>query len=154
MEAGLSDERWMREALALAFQAAAQGEVPIGAVIVYENRIIGRGYNVTRRLQDATAHAEIMALRESADWLGNWYFQGCALYVTVEPCVMCAGAIILGRIGRLVYGTAEPKFGACGSLYNLVEDSRFNHRVEVTRGVLEKECAEIITNFFNKLRGK
>jgi len=152
MEAGLSDERWMREALVLASQAAAQGEVPIGAVVVYENRIIGRGYNVTRRLQDATAHAEIMALREAADWLGNWYFQDCTLYVTVEPCVMCAGAVILGRLGRLVYGTTEPKFGACGSLYNLVEDSRFNHRVAVNRGVLEKECAEMMREFFRSLR--
>jgi tRNA(adenine34) deaminase len=152
MDPAERDEYFMRQALACAETAGCQGEVPVGAVLVREDRIIGTGYNLTRRLQDATAHAEMMALREAARSLGHWYFDTCTLYVTVEPCVMCSGAILLGRLGRLVYGTAEPKFGCCGSLYDLVEDPRFNHRLTVTRGVLAEECSAVMKKFFRDLR--
>lgn len=148
------DEIFMRQALARAKQAFRHDEVPVGAVVVFDNRVIGRGHNLTRRLQDASAHAEFLAMREAAGWLGHWYFDKCTLYVTVEPCVMCAGALILGRMGRLVYGTAEPKFGACGSVCNLVENRRFNHHLAVTRGVLADECAALMQRFFTRLRDK
>ena len=147
-----SDESFMRLALEQACCAASHDEVPIGAVIVYDNRVIGWGYNLTRRLQDATAHAETVALRQAAQRLGHWYFNECTLYVTVEPCVMCAGMMILGHLARLVYGAREPKFGCCGSLYDLVRDPRFNHRVEVTSGVLAVESEQLLKAFFRKLR--
>ena len=146
------DERFMREALRLAELAGRHGEVPVGAVVVCGGEIIGRGYNLTRRLQDATAHAEAVALHRAAGVAGHWYFQDCTLYVTVEPCVMCAGTIILGRVGRLVYGTAEPKFGACGSVLNLPDDPRFNHRLPVSPGVLAAESAELLKKFFRRIR--
>jgi len=146
------DELFMREALALAEMASRHGEVPVGAVVVSRGEIIGRGYNLTRRLQDATAHAESLALRRAAETIGHWYFQDCTLYVTVEPCVMCAGTLILGRVGRLVYGAAEPKFGACGSLCNLVADTRFNHRLTVSAGLLAEESAALLQKFFRRLR--
>ncbi len=148
------DEIYMRQALAQAEQACRHDEVPVGAVVVLDNRVIGRSHNLTRRLQDVSAHAEFLAMRQAAGWLGHWYFDKCTLYVTVEPCVMCAGALILGRMGRLVYGTAEPKFGACGSVCNLVENRRFNHSLPVTRGVLEEECAALMQKFFSRLRDK
>jgi len=144
----------MRQALDQAQQAYNHDEVPVGAVVVFDNRVIGGGHNLTRRLQDVSAHAEFLAMREAAGWLGHWYFDKCTLYVTVEPCVMCAGALILSRMGRLVYGTAEPKFGACGSVCNLVEDQGFNHRLSVTRGVLEQECVALMQRFFTRLRDK
>ncbi|HUU27605.1 MAG TPA: tRNA adenosine(34) deaminase TadA [archaeon] len=152
METHPDDKHYMLAALTQAEQASRHDEVPVGAVVVYRDRVIGSGHNLTRRLQDATAHAEILALREAAVWLGHWHFEHCTLYVTVEPCVMCAGAMILHRVGRLVYGAPEPKFGACGSLYNLVDDPRLNHRLAVTRGVLETECAELMQKFFRGLR--
>jgi len=148
------DEIFMRQALAQAQQAFRHDEVPVGAVVVFDNRVIGRGHNLTRRLQDVSAHAEFLAMRQAAGWLGHWYFEKCTLYVTVEPCVMCAGALVLGRMARLVYGTEEPKFGACGSICNLVEEQRFNHRVSVTRGVLAEECAALMKKFFGGLRDK
>lgn len=149
-----NDEYFMRLALEQAHLAAVHDEVPIGAVIVRDSRIIGRGYNLTRRLQDATAHAETLALRQAAQSLGHWYFNDCTLYVTVEPCVMCAGMLILGHLARLVYGAREPKFGCCGSLYDLVRDPRFNHRVEVTSGVLAGESEQRLKSFFHKLRAE
>jgi len=148
------DEIFMRQALAQAKQAFRHDEVPVGAVVVFDNRVIGTGHNLTRRLQDVSAHAEFLAMRQAAGWLGHWYFDKCTLYVTAEPCVMCAGALILARMGRLVYGAAEPKFGACGSVCNLVENQRFNHRLAVTRGVLAEECAALMQRFFTRLRDR
>ena len=148
------DEKFMRLALEQADFAAARDEVPVGAVIVLDDQVIGRGYNLTRRLQDATAHAEMVAMREAAQKLGHWYFERCALYVTVEPCIMCAGALVLSKMERLVYGADEPKFGGCGSILDIVREKRLNHRVEVTSGVLENECSGLMKNFFKNLRAK
>ena len=135
--------------------AAASDEVPVGAVVVdtASGDILGSGYNITRRKGDSSLHAEIVALRRAAASLGTgWYFSDCTLYVTLEPCVMCAGALVLGRLGRLVYGAAEPKFGGCGSVLNIVGEPRLNHRLEITAGVLEAECSQVMKDFFRKLR--
>lgn len=146
------DETYMARAIALAERAAKSGEVPVGALVVYDGRIIGAAHNLTRRIQDSTAHAEFLALRRAADWLGHWYFDECTLYSTLEPCVMCAGALVLGKLGRLVYGAGEPKFGGCGSVFNLVEEPGLNHRLNVTRGVLAAECASLLQRFFKGIR--
>jgi len=148
------DECRMRLALDQARLAAVQDEVPVGAVMVLDGRVIGSGYNLTRRLQDATAHAEMLALRRAAEYLGHWYFERCTLYVTVEPCIMCASALVLARVERLVFGAAEPKFGGCGSIFDIVREKRLNHRLEVTGGVLEIECSELMREFFRGLRSK
>jgi tRNA(adenine34) deaminase len=144
----------MREALDLARSAAGAGEVPIGAVVVHDptGRVVGRGSN--RRLldHDPTAHAEILAMREAGRSLGHWRLLDCTLYVTLEPCPMCAGAIVNARLPRLVYGCDDPKAGAVRTLYKLCEDPRLNHRVEVTAGVLAEECAEVLRQFFRAQR--
>lgn len=145
-------EVWMREALRLAAVAADELEIPIGAVAVRENRIIGRGYNRTEALQDPTAHAEMLAVTAAADALGSRRLDGVTLYVTLEPCAMCAGALVLARIDRLVFGAWDPKAGACGTLYNIPQDSRLNHRLEVIGGILQAECADVLSNFFRSLR--
>lgn len=142
----------MQAALEEARRAEADGEVPVGAVVVHEGRIIARGRNRTETLPDATAHAEILALRQAAAELGSWRLPGCSLYVTLEPCAMCAGALVLSRIDRLVYGADDPKAGMCGSLDNVVQDPRLNHRVEVERGVLAEECGELLRAFFRRRR--
>jgi tRNA(adenine34) deaminase len=146
------DERWMQQALALAQQAAEQEEIPVGAVAVVDGRIIGRGYNRTEALQDPTAHAEMLAITAAADALGSRRLEGVTLYVTLEPCCMCAGALILARIERLVFGAVDPKAGACGTLYNIPQDSRLNHRFNVIGGILEEQCSTILSDFFRKLR--
>ena len=147
------DQYYMKLALKQANKALEIEEVPIGAVVVYGEKVVGRGYNRKEKGNDPTAHAEIIALRDAASNLVSWRLDQCQLYVTVEPCPMCAGAIVQARIKRLVYGTPDPKAGATGSLYNLVEDKRFNHQVtELRGGVLEEECRELIKDFFNKLR--
>lgn len=148
------DERYMRLALDQARLAAVLGEVPAGAVMVRDSEVIGTGYNLTRRLQDATAHAEMLAMRRAAERLGHWYFERCTLYVTLEPCIMCAGALVLARLERLVFGATEPKFGGCGSIFNIVRERRLNHKVEVTGGVLEDECAGLMREFFRDIRNK
>jgi len=148
------DERYMRLALDQARLAAVLGEVPAGAVMVRDSEVIGTGYNLTRRLQDATAHAEMLAMRRAAERLGYWYFERCTLYVTLEPCIMCAGALVLARLERLVFGATEPKFGGCGSIFNIVRERRLNHKVEVTGGVLEDECAGLMREFFRDIRNK
>ncbi|HOB72907.1 MAG TPA: tRNA adenosine(34) deaminase TadA [Phycisphaerae bacterium] len=148
------DERYMRQAIREAESACEAGDVPVGAVIVHEGRIIGRGYNQRELMQDPTAHAEMIALTAAASALNSWRLSGCTLYVTLEPCSMCAGALVLARIDRLVYGATDPKAGACGSVYNLVEDKRLNHRVQVERGVLEQECAALLRAFFAQQRAK
>ncbi|MFP5284438.1 MAG: tRNA adenosine(34) deaminase TadA [Thermoanaerobaculia bacterium] len=146
------DRLWMTEALVEAGRAAALGEVPIGAVVVREGEAIGRGYNRREIDGDPLAHAEILAIRQAAGAMGGWRLTGCTMYVTLEPCPMCAGALVASRIERLVYGAADPKAGYCGSLGNIVQDPRLNHRLEVTAGVLESESAELLRGFFASLR--
>ena len=146
------DEHWMREALALARRAAEEGEIPIGAVAVMESQVLGRGYNRTEALQDPTAHAEMLAVTAAADAFGSRRLEGVTLYVTLEPCCMCAGALVLARIERLVFGAYDPKAGACGTLYNIPQDARLNHRMEVVGGILHEECGAILTEFFSSLR--
>jgi tRNA(adenine34) deaminase len=147
-----SDEAWMREALALAGAAGALGEVPIGAVVVREGEVVGRGFNRRETDRDPLAHAEVLAIREAAAAVGGWRLTGCTLYVTLEPCPMCAGALVNARVERLVYGAADPKAGYCGTLGNLVQDQRLNHRLAVTPGVLDAECAALLRGFFAGLR--
>jgi len=146
------DEQYLKKALELARVAADRGEVPVGAVLVYNDRVIAEAYNRREELADATAHAEMLAIREACTLLGGWRLSGCTLYVTLEPCPMCAGAMVQARIDRLVYGTADPKGGAAGTLYDLVRDSRLNHRLEVTSGILEAECAAVLQDFFRQRR--
>ncbi|MFD1428597.1 tRNA(adenine34) deaminase [Kroppenstedtia sanguinis] len=148
----MSYDQWMMEAIREAEQAEAKGEVPIGAILVREGEIIGRGHNLRESHQDPTAHAEIIAIREAADRLGGWRLAGCELVVTLEPCPMCAGAILLSRLDTLVYGAYDPKGGCAGTLMNLPQDDRFNHQVEVVGGILEQECAELLKTFFRNLR--
>ena len=142
----------MREALKEAAKAAAAGEVPIGAVVVKDGRIIGRGHNVTRTKADPTGHAEMEAIREAAAALGGWRLTGCDMYVTVEPCAMCAGAIVWARIENLYVGAMDPKAGACGSVFNIVQEAKLNHFVNIYAGVLEEECSRTIREFFRDLR--
>jgi tRNA(adenine34) deaminase len=148
------DEQYMRVALDQAKIAEENGDVPIGAVIVHNGQIIAKAYNQREQLQDPTAHAEIIALTQAAAALENWHLDGCTMYVTLEPCCMCAGALVLARIDRLVYGCDDPKTGAVKSLYNIVQDSRLNHRVEVTSGVLAEECSALLQEFFLHRRVK
>ena len=148
----MDDVKWMRQALAEARQAASLGEVPVGAVVVCADEIVGRGHNRREVDGDPLAHAEILAIRQAAEEVGNWRLTGCCLYVTLEPCPMCAGALVNSRVERLVFGTRDPKAGYCGSLGNLVADPRLNHRMEVTEGVLAAECSREIREFFSRLR--
>jgi tRNA(adenine34) deaminase len=146
--------RWMTDAIEMANRARAMDEVPIGCVIVHEptGRIIGRGHNRRQIDRDATAHAEILAIREAGQTLGDWRLVDCSLVVTLEPCPMCAGAIVNARIGRLIYGCADAKAGAVRTLYQLCEDARLNHRVEVIEGVLADQCAQLLKDFFKEQR--
>ncbi|PTQ53418.1 MAG: tRNA-specific adenosine-34 deaminase [Brockia lithotrophica] len=146
------DACYMREALAEARKALHWGDVPVGAVLVYEGQIVGRGANTRERDQDPLGHAEIHAIREAAKALGTWRLAGTTLYVTLEPCPMCAGAAVQSRISRLVFGAYDPKAGCAGSVYNLVEEPRFNHRLEVRGGVLADEAGELLRSFFRRLR--
>jgi tRNA(adenine34) deaminase len=151
-EASTVDNFFMGFALAEARQARDAEEVPIGAVVVIDNRIVGRGHNSPVRLNDPTAHAEVLALREAAQTINNYRLIGATLYVTIEPCAMCAGAIINARIKRLVYGAADPKAGAVSSVFQICTHSSLNHQVEVTAGVLESECRELMQAFFQQKR--
>jgi tRNA(adenine34) deaminase len=153
MSAG-QDAPLMRAALALAEEAWRQGEVPVGAVVVADGTIVGRGFNAPIERRDPTAHAEIAALRDAARALGNYRLPGCDLYVTLEPCPMCAGAIMQARIRRLVYGAADPKTGACGSVVDLFAESRLNHRTAVAGGVLADECGALLKRFFAERRDR
>jgi len=147
-----SDERFMEAALAEARAAASEGEVPVGAIVVWDGRIIGRGRNRVETAQDPTAHAEILALGAAAQTVQTWRLDEATIYVTLEPCHMCAGAIVLARIARLVYGARDPKAGACGSLAMVPQDLRLNHRVEVFPGVLAGECGGVLERFFQERR--
>lgn len=142
------DETFMRMALALAEGAALEGEVPVGAVVVRDGEVIGRGANRPIAEDDPTAHAEIIALRDAGRGVGNYRLSGCTLYVTIEPCVMCAGAIMHARVARVVFGARDPKTGACGSVVDLFADRRINHHAEVTEGVLAEESGDLISSFF------
>jgi tRNA(adenine34) deaminase len=146
------DERFMRLALDEARVAADVGDVPVGAVVVRGDEVLARAGNARERDRDPTAHAEIQALRQAAAALSSWHLEGCAIYVTLEPCAMCAGALVLARIDRLVFGAPDPKAGFAGSLGDLVRDPRLNHVVEVTGGVLEEQCGEVLRAFFRDRR--
>jgi len=148
----MPNEQFMRLTIEQAKIAEENGDVPIGAVIVHKGQVIAKAYNQREQLQDPTAHAEIIALTQAAAALENWHLNGCTMYVTLEPCPMCAGALVLARIDRLVFGCADPKAGACGSLYNIVQDERLNHRIEVTSGVLADECSQLLQKFFQNKR--
>jgi tRNA(adenine34) deaminase len=147
-----SDEDWMAEALTLAHAAGGRGEVPVGAIVVKDGAIVGRGGNAPIAGTDPTAHAEIAALRDAGRQLGNYRLPGCDLYVTIEPCAMCAGAILHARIARVVYGAADPKTGACGSVIDLFAEPRLNHHATVKGGVRASECGDLLTRFFGARR--
>ena len=149
-----ADEFFMRQAMDEAVAAESIGEVPVGAVLVKDGQIIGRGHNQRETSNDPTTHAEMIAIRQGAAHIGHWRLLDCTLYVTLEPCVMCMGAIILARIPRLVYGCRDPRVGAVGSIYDFSKDPRFNHRVEVTEGILQEECSNQLSGFFRKLRAQ
>lgn len=142
----------MRVALQEASLALEKKEVPVGAVVVYHDKVIGRGHNQTETLNDPTAHAEILAIGAAANYLNSWRLSETVLYVTLEPCAMCAGAIVLARMKKLVFGAFDPKAGACGSLYNLVQDGKLNHQVEVVPEVLKEDCSGLLQTFFKVLR--
>ena len=146
------DRRFMQDALALARKALDSEDVPVGALVVHDGRVIGRGYNQREKLQDPTAHAEMIAITAAAEHIGHWRLENCTLYVTLEPCSMCAGALVLARVSRLVYGAADEKAGACGSLMTITEDRRLNHQVETVGGVLAEQSAELLREFFRHRR--
>ena len=144
--------KYMFAALQEAEKAFEEDEVPVGAVVVYKNKIIGRGYNQVEKLKDATAHAEMIALTAASSFIGNWRLNECDMFVTLEPCIMCTGAMLFSRIRRLYFASYDPKFGACGSLYNLAEEGKYNHRIEVISGIYSEESTKLLTHFFNKVR--
>jgi len=146
------NEKYMALALEEARRALDHGEVPIGAIVVFKGEVIARAHNLREGLQDPTAHAEILAIREAARKLNRWRLTGAILYVTLEPCAMCAGAAVLSRIDRIVYGCDDAKAGACGSIFDIVRDPRMNHRVELVSGILEKDCRSILKAFFSDRR--
>lgn len=147
-----ADEKYMREAVRQAKKAEGLGEVPIGCVIVYEDKIIGRGYNRRNTDKSTLSHAEISAIRKASKAMGDWRLEGCTLYVTLEPCQMCAGAIVQARIPRVVMGCRNPKAGCAGSVLNILQEPSFNHQVEITEGVLGETCSSMLTEFFRQLR--
>lgn len=142
----------MREAMALAQQAAERSEVPVGAVVVKDGQIIGRGSNAPIGMHDPSAHAEILAMRDAAKNIGNYRLVDCSLYVTLEPCAMCAGAIQHARIGKLIFGAKDPKTGACGSVINLMAEDKLNHHTDINAGILESECGQLLSDFFKQRR--
>ena len=147
-------EEWMNLAIYEALKAGSIGEVPIGAIVVKDDQIIGRGYNYREAGLDPTLHAEMIAIREASQKMGAWRLSGCTLYVTLEPCPMCAGAIVQARVDHVVYGAADPKAGCAGTLFNLLEEPRFNHQPTVLAGIMEQECGDLLRDFFRDLRAK
>jgi tRNA(adenine34) deaminase len=145
-------DHWMRFALDLARQAFEEGEVPVGTVIVHDSRIIGTGYNQREQLGDPTAHAEMIAITQAAEELGSWRLENCTLYCTLEPCPMCAGAIVQARISTVIYGATDPKAGACHTLFQITNDPRLNHRAVVLGGVMQDECRSLLQDFFAQQR--
>jgi tRNA(adenine34) deaminase len=150
----MQDEDYMREALALAAQAAQAGEVPVGAVVVKDGEIVGRGFNAPISRHDPSAHAEMMALRDAAQRIGNYRLVGCEMFVTLEPCVMCVGATFHARIARVVYGAKEPKTGAAGSVFNLFTEPKLNHHARIEGGLLAEECGKVLSDFFAMRRAQ
>jgi len=148
----MTDETFMREALSLALEAVAAGEVPVGAVVVKDGAVVGRGYNRPVSGRDPTAHAEVTCLRDAAERIGNYRLADCVIYVTLEPCAMCAGAIMNARVSRVVYGAADPKSGACGSVVDLFAEKRLNHHATVVGGVMAEEAAKLLRDFFSARR--
>lgn len=147
-----SDEKYMREAMKQAKKAAAIGDVPIGCVIVYDGKIIARAYNKRNKNKTTLAHAELLAIAKASKKLGDWRLEGCTMYITLEPCQMCAGAIVQARIPRVVIGSRNPKAGCAGSILNLLQVKEFNHQVELTEGILQEECSVMLSEFFRELR--
>ncbi len=143
---------FMKKAYDEALKAKKMGEVPVGAVIVKDNRIVGRGFNLKEETSDSTNHAEMMAIKQASRNLGTWRLTGCTMFVTLEPCPMCAGAIVNSRISKVIIGTEDHRMGACGSAVNLLQNSGFNHRTEIERGIMKDECSKILTDFFRELR--
>lgn len=148
------DEKFMRQAMTQAKKAYAQGETPIGCVIVYQDKVIARGYNKRNGKKNTLAHAEIIAIHKASKIIGDWRLEECTMYVTLEPCPMCAGAIVQARISRVVVGSMNPKAGCAGSVLNLLQQPSFNHQVELTTGVLGEECSQLMSGFFRELRQK
>ena len=146
------DEKYMRQALRLAKKASDNGDVPIGCLIVYEGKVIARGYNRRNKDKQSLAHAELIAIKKASKVMGDWRLEDCKMYVTLEPCQMCAGAIVQARIPEIVIGCMNPKAGCAGSIINLLDIQEFNHQVKVTKGVLESECSSMLTEFFRNLR--
>jgi len=146
--------RFMFAALQEAEKALDENEVPVGAVVIKDNKIIGRGYNQVERLKDATAHAEMIALTAAANHIGNWRLSECSIYVTLEPCIMCTGALLASRIKELYFSIFDPKFGACGSVYNLAEDGKTNHKINVYSGIYSEESKKLLQDFFDNLKNK
>ena len=144
----------MQEALKLGRRAFEEDEVPVGALVVYEGKVIGRGYNQVERLKDPTAHAEMLALTSATNYLGSKWLNESSVYVTIEPCSMCAGALVLARVKDLYFGAPDPKTGACGSVFNIVRSGKLNHRIKVTGGILDKECGALLSEFFKKKRSR
>lgn len=149
-----TDEKYMKKAIVQAEKASENGDVPIGCVIVYEGRIIARGYNKRNLKKTTLAHAELLAIEKASRVLGDWRLEGCTMYVTLEPCQMCAGAIVQARVSRVVIGCMNAKAGCAGSIYNLLEEPKFNHQVEVTKNVCEEQCSKMLSDFFKELRKK
>ncbi|NBI30650.1 tRNA adenosine(34) deaminase TadA [Chengkuizengella marina] len=145
-------QQFMLEAIKEAKIAESKNEVPIGAVVVWKNKIIGKGHNLRETSFDSTAHAEMIAIRQASDYLQAWRLLDCSLYVTLEPCAMCAGAIVLSRVEQVIYGASDPKAGCAGTLMNLLQEERFNHQTEVITGVMQEECSDLLKNFFRRLR--
>lgn len=151
----LSDnEKYMKAAIREAKKAYKLGEVPIGCVIVYDGKIIGRGYNRRKTDKNTLSHAELSAIKKASKVIGDWRLEGCTMYVTLEPCQMCAGAIVQGRVDKVVIGCMSPKSGCAGSIINILQMSEFNHQVEIEKGILEEECSQMLSNFFTQLRDK
>ncbi len=146
------DRRYMQDAIELARKALESEDVPVGALVVHRDRVIGRGFNQREKLQDPTAHAEMIAITAAAAYIGHWRLEDCTLYVTLEPCPMCAGALVQARVARLVYGAADGKAGACGSLFEITRDQRLNHQIETVAGVMAEPCAELLRAFFRRRR--
>lgn len=146
------DDFYMREALKEAQKAFEDDEVPVGAVVVYKNQVIARGYNQVERLKDPTAHAEMLALTSATAYLNSKWLNDVSVYVTIEPCSMCAGAFVLARIKKIIYGADDPKTGACGSVINIVNNKKLNHRIDVKKGILKEECGALLKEFFKKKR--
>ena len=150
----MTDEFFMREALKLAKKAFEADEVPIGAVAVFKNQIIGRGHNRTEQLQDPTAHAEIIAITAAANALGTWRLENVDVYTTIEPCIMCAGALVLARVRKVIFGARDEKFGGCGSVFNIVGEEKLNHQIKIEQGLLKEQAAGLMKEFFKKKREK